>query len=339
MKLKLIGALALSAALLFADFRYETTTRITKGMVTKMAFGKKPEPTTTTTYMKGSRVATVSKDSTTIIDFDKQEFLMIDTSKRKYYSMTFAEMQQMMADAQNEMKKSSKDASLEMKFDAKATGVAKDVNGFPAKQVIFTIEPAVSDGKQSAGMFKLTTDSWHSEKVLGYSEYLAFYERLKDKGGWLSFASNPMAQMNGDKKMAEGMRRMAEEMQKTPGLPVLSISRMNMPGLNFGGGAQSSNGGNEPAPTVGSALGGALGGTLGGRFGGFGRKKKEEAPKEQPAPAASPAPQAADQGDGALFMESFSETGNFSTSAIDDAVFAVPAGFERTDSPFAKRKR
>jgi hypothetical protein len=71
----------------------------------------------------------------------------------------------------------------------------------------------------------------------------------------------------------------------------------------------------------------------------LGRKKKEEAPKEPSAPAAPPASQAAAQGDGALIMESFSETRNFSTSAIDDAVFAVPAGFERTDSPLAKRKR
>ena len=48
--------------LLLADFRYYQSTRITKGMVTKLAFGKKPEPTTTSHYFKGGRMATLSKD-------------------------------------------------------------------------------------------------------------------------------------------------------------------------------------------------------------------------------------------------------------------------------------
>jgi hypothetical protein len=187
-----------SAGLLMADFRYEQTTRVTKGMVTKMAFGKKPEPTTTTTYMKGGRVATVDKDSKSIIDFDKELMTVIDLSKRQYWQLTFAEMKQAVDDMQAEMQKAgnSKDASVSMKFDAKATGLEKEVAGFPSRQVVFTIEPQVGDGKQSSGAMKVVADSWHSEAVPGYSEYKAFYDKLKNKGSWMNMGKS-MPAMNG----------------------------------------------------------------------------------------------------------------------------------------------
>lgn len=79
MKLCCVGLAATS--LLIADFRYEQTTRITKGLVTKMAFGKKPEPETTVNCLKGSRMVTASKSSTTIIDFDKQTITTLTHAK------------------------------------------------------------------------------------------------------------------------------------------------------------------------------------------------------------------------------------------------------------------
>jgi hypothetical protein len=320
--------------LLFADFRYEQTTRITKGLVTKMAFGKKPEPTATSHFFKGSRMATVSKDSKTIIDFDKQIFTTVNIAKQQYWQMTFEEMRQMMADLQSEMKDASKgkDASINMKFDAKATGVEKEVGGFQAKQVIFTIETGASDGKQSGTMMKMVNDSWHSEAVPGYGEYRAFYERLKDKASWLGLGGNPMAQMGGQPGMVEGMKKMAEEIQKTPGIPVLTISRMTMPGMNMdlsGGGGNADQG---ARPT----MGGLVGGALGGKLGGFGRKKKEEAQAAKPVP--EPAAEAK-TGEGMLMLESFSDSSGFSTAPIAEDVFAVPAGFAKVEPEMAKRRK
>ncbi len=319
--------------LLLADFRYDQTTRITKGMVTKMAFGKKPEPTSTSHYFKGSRMATVSKDSKTIIDFDKQLFTTVNMEKQQYWQMTFEEMRQMMADLQAEMKDASKgkDASVNMKFDAKATGMEKEVGGFQAKQVIFTIETGASDGKQSGTMMKMVNDSWHSEAVPGYSEYKAFYERLKDKASWLGLGGNPMAQMGGQPGMVEGMKKMAEEMQKTPGIAVLTISRMTMPGMNLSGG-----GGGNSDQSVKPTMGDLVGGALGGRLGGFGRRKKEEpAPaKQTPAPAVEN-----NSGDGMLMMESFSDSSGFSTATIGEDVFAVPAGFSKVEPEMSKRRK
>jgi hypothetical protein len=321
-----------TAGMLMADFRYEQTTRVTKGMVTKMTFGKKPEPTTTTTYMKGGRVATVDKASKSILDFDKELMTVIDLNKRQYWQLTFAEMKQAMEDMQAEVQKAgnSKDASVGIKFDAKATGLEKEVSGFSARQVIFTIEPQVSDGKQSSGAMKVVADSWHSEVVPGYSEYKAFYDKLKDKGGWMNMGS-PMAGMNGQKGMAEGMRKLAEEMQKTPGIAVLTITRLSMPGMNMSASDSGNSGGGE-APSMSSVLGGALG----GKFGGFGRKKKEDPkPVETPAPTSTPAP----AGDGMLFMESFTDASGFSNAAIGEEVFQIPADFARVESPMTKMRK
>ncbi len=348
--------------LLFADFRYEQTTRMTKGMVMRMPFGKKPEPTTTTHYYKGARMATVSADSRTVIDFDKQLFTTINVKERQYSQVTFAEMQQKMAELQAEIKDAGKGkgGEMEMKFDAKATGVEKEVGGFPAKEMIFTVEMAASDGKTSGTMMMMKNDSWHSESVTGYKEYRAFFERMKDKGSWLNL-NQLQAQMGGQKGMAEGMKKMAEEMQKTPGIPVLTISRVTMPGMQMptmsssGGGEQQVNGqtvgdaakqaagqtaGSTAGRAIGGSVGGMLGGALGGRMGGFGKKKKEDAPPAQEQPKEVPAPQApVDSADGALMMEMVTDSSGFSTEAIAEDVFQVPAGYAKMDMELGKRRK
>ena len=198
--------------LLFADFRYEQTTRITKGMAMNVPFVKKPEPVTTTHYYKGGRMATVTGMSRTIIDFDKQLFTTINVKDRQYTQMTFEEMQQRMAELQSEMKEvgKGKGADMQIQFDAKATGVEKEVGGYPAKEVIFTIEMGASDGKNSGTMMIMKNDSWHSEAVTGYKEYRAFFERMKDKGSWLNMGQM-QPQVGGQKGMVEGMKKLMGE--------------------------------------------------------------------------------------------------------------------------------
>ncbi len=350
---------------LCADFRYEQTTKITKGMAMNIPFAKKPEPVTTTHYYKGGRMATVTGTSRTIIDFDKQLFTTINVKDRQYTQMTFEEMQQRMAELQSEMKDASKGkgaAELEIKFDAKATGVQREVGGYSAKEVIFTIEMGASDGKNSGTMMIMKNDSWHSESVTGYKEYRAFFERMKDKGSWLNMGQM-QSPMGGQKGMVEGMKKMAEEMQKTPGIAVLTISRITMPGMQMptmssgdgqtggqtsgqavGDAAKRAGGetaGSAAGRAVGGSMGSVLGGALGGGLGGFGRKKKEAPPaepvKEVAAPAAA-AP-ASSSADGALMMESVSDASGFSTESISEEVFAVPVGYAKVDPDFGKRRK
>ncbi len=366
-------------ALLLADFRYEQTTRVTKGMILRMPFAKKPEPTTTTHYFKGGRMATAAKDSVSIVDFDKQLFTTINHDKKQYWQMTFAEMQQMMEDMQAEMNKVSaknqaamQQAQGEMKFEAKATGTEKDVNGFVAKQVLMTVEFAAkaqqAGGQQmgASGGMKMVNDSWHSEAVPGYAEYKRQMERLQDKALWAR-GGNPFAAMANQPGMAQGMKKMAEEMAKVPGIPVLTISRVGMAGqgldssqMNGGTGGQAPSsaeigeaakqaGGEAAGSTAGRAIGGRLGGVLGGGLGrglgGFGRKKQTEEPAAQaPAqstPSAPTAPAASERtADGMmLMMETVTDASNFSAAPISEDVFAIPAGYAKVENETFKRRR
>lgn len=363
-----LGLLALPA-MLFADFRYDQTTRVTKGMVIKMPFGKKPEPTTTTTYLKGGRMATASKDSTSIIDFEKQTFTTLLHEKKQYWQMTFAEMQQMMNDAMSEANQAGRknNVSAEMRFDVKSTGVSNEVNGYPARQVLMTIEFVGKDGKtQQSGGMKMVNDSWHSESVPGYTEYKAQMAKFADKVSWLK-GGNPMAAAMGQPGMAEGMKKMAEEMAKVPGLPVLTISRMGMAGAgnadmsqmegqapsqaDIGDAAKRAGGeaaGSAAGRAIGGRLGSALGGGLGGRLGGFGRKKNQEA-EEQARQAEEQAKAQAQEkvkateeksADGMmLIMESVTDASNFSSAPIGEEVFAIPAGYAKVENDWAKRRK
>jgi sRNA-binding protein len=357
--------------LLLADFRYDQTTRVTKGMLLKMPFGKKPEPTTTTHFMKGGRMATSSKDSTTIIDFDRQVFTTLMHEKKQYWQMTFAEMQQMMQDVQAEMNKAGRSnsgsASMEMKFEAKATGAEKDVNGYVAKQVMMTVEMVAKDGKTNqSGSMRIVSDSWHSENIPGYAEYKAQMAKIAGKVSWIR--GNPFAGAMQQPGMAEGMKKMAEEMAKVPGLPVLTISRMGMAGgpnvdmsqmegvnapsqAEVGDAVKRAGGeaaGGAAGRAVGGRLGGMIGSGLGGRLGGFGRKKTDEAAEqakqaeEQAKAQAQEKVKAAEEksADGMmLMMETVTDTSNFSTAAISEDVFSIPAGYAKVENDWAKRRK
>lgn len=366
-------------ALLFGDFRYDQTARVTKGMVMKMPFGKKPEPTTTTTYLKGGKMATASQDSTSIIDFENQTFTTLMHEKKQYWQMTFAEMQQMMNDAMAEGNKAGRqsNASGEMRFDVKSTGVSNEVNGYPARQVLMTIEFLGKDGKtQQSGGMKMVNDSWHSESVPGYTEYKAQMAKFADKASWLK-GGNPMAAAMGQPGMAEGMKKMAEEMAKVPGLPVLTISRMGMAGggnvdmsqagqtgqsggqapsqSDIGDAAKRAGGeaaGSAAGNAVGGRLGGMIGGGLGGRLGGFGKKKKDDAEAQARQAEEQARAQAQEKAqekaksteeksaDGMmLIMESVTDASNFSSAPIGEEVFAIPAGYAKVENDWAKRKR
>lgn len=357
-------------ALMFADFRYDQTTRVTKGVVMKMPFGKKPEPTTTTTYLKGGRMATASKDSTSIIDFEKQTFTTLMHEKKQYWQMTFAEMQQMMNEAMAEANQPGRknNVSAEMRFDVKSTGATNEVNGYPAKQVLMTIEFVGKDGKtQQSGSMKMVSDSWHSELVPGYTEYKAQMAKFADKAAWLK-GGNPMAAgMGGQPGMAEGMKKMAEEMSKVPGIPVLTISRMGMAGganvdmsqmegqapsqADIGDAAKRAGGeaaGSTAGRAVGGRLGGMIGGGLGGRLGGFGKKKNQEAEEqarqaeEQAKAQAQEKVKSAEEksADGMmLMMETVTDASNFSSAPIGEEVFAIPAGYTKVENEWAKRRK
>src|SRR6266849_5458648 len=113
-KLFLAAMLAAGCSTLSAEFTYQQTSQMTGGALfdmLKMAgpFAKQArEPNVSTVIVKGNRMATVRKDQVTIIDLDKESITEIDTAKKQYSVVTFAQMKEamekMLAQAQSRQK-------------------------------------------------------------------------------------------------------------------------------------------------------------------------------------------------------------------------------------------
>src|SRR5262245_42376 len=153
----LAAILAAGCATVRADFTYVQTTQMTGGAAYNLMRNLGPlargarEPVVTTHILKGNRLASITKDQTTIIDLDKESITIINTDKKTYAVMTFAQMKQAMEDAlaraQAQKAKSGASADLNYKASAKATGQTKTVNGLNAKEVVMTLEAEVKDQK------------------------------------------------------------------------------------------------------------------------------------------------------------------------------------------------
>src|SRR5690348_13795242 len=131
---------AASCATLRADFSYQDTTQITGGALYSMLRALGPltrgarEPIVATHLLKGNRMASISKDRTTIIDLDKETSTEIDTGKKSYSVVTFAQMKQAMDDAvarakQQRAQKGADAPNVDVKFkvSANVTGQSKNI--------------------------------------------------------------------------------------------------------------------------------------------------------------------------------------------------------------------
>jgi hypothetical protein len=302
------------------------------------------------------------------MDFEKEVMVVMDHKKKQYWQMTFAEMQQMMQDALAEAEKPGKNnknnIKTEMRVDVKATNESKEVNGFPAKLAVLTMEGSATSteggakGNEGAtATMKFVNDMWNSTAVPGYSEYRKFYEQMKGKMSWAK--RNPYAGLMNQPGMAEGFEKMMTEMAKIEGIPVMTITRVGMVGGPDFSQIKDENGnpvnvseamkdaaaqeagataGNAAGRAIGGRLGGIVGGGLGGGLGRLGRKKQDDAPKEQPKAEAAPVASEAPAGMSVL-MEIVSDASNFSTAPIAEEVFAVPAGYKQTQPEGMKRKK
>ena len=338
-------AFTLALVPLQADFSYQQTTKITGGSLTKMmkfipGGGKMFEPKTSSVYLKGDRLVHVFPDTMSIIDLASETMTEVNLEKKTYSSITFAEMREAMekmaARMQEAMAKSKRSGEpapqLDMKMSVKGTGQTRSISGLDTREYIMLIDMNVKaePGAAPVGMSEIETDMWMSKKIPGYDEVQAFYIRMGKKMGYSPNMNPLLMQQPGS---AEGMKRMAEEMAKLDGTPVLTITRMKgtsaMAGL-MGGPPSSGNSpgasGDNDRPRFGGGLAGmAAGGIMGGL-----RRKNKDAPKADESASAAPAP-----GDNVM-METQSESSNFSSASIADAKLDVPAGFQRIDHPMKK---
>jgi len=325
------GIITLAGSPLLADFTYQETSTITGGAMASMlrlagVFSKQArEPIQSTVSVKGDRMMHRSANHASVIDLGSQTITSIDLQKKQYTVMTFEEMKQMIDQMSQKMKQNDK-GEMSFKVSAKATGKAKQVAGFDAKEMVLTMEMEAKDKEsgQKGGM-TIITDMWIAPGIPGYQEVRDFYKRMSEKINWTPggnlFMQNP--------QVSEGMAEVYKEASKVDGVPVQQTITMGAAGT-----VQPADGSSPPPqqqqpaaerPSVGSALGGALGGKFG-----IGRKKTSS---DQPPPSSASNGQNA----GSL-LEMTTELSSFSSNAVDPSQFEVPAGFKKVDNELKKMR-
>jgi hypothetical protein len=187
----------------------------------------------------------------------------------------------------------------DMQVDFKETGEHKTINGFDAAQSVMTMQMEVSQGMK----MQMEMEFWTSPDVPGAQELHAFYQRNMGKFPWTAMmggAGNPSAQ----KALVEMQKRLAS----MNGVPVLEVVRVK-PGGNSQQAAQMQQGMAQA-------------------------RARLEAMAAQGGPQADAAKQAlARMGgmSGGVLSETTMESSGFSTNSIPDSVFAIPAGFSKSE--------
>jgi len=247
-------------------------------------------------YLKGQKMVTDTGSMAMILDFDAATVTTINKADKTYSVTPFAKLGQ-----------GTGQPAADVQVDVKETGQHKNINGFDATQAILTIQADVPQARGGMKM-QMEMEIWVSPEVPGAQEMHAFYQRNAGKFPWSALAGGSP----GAKSMAEMQRKLAG----MNGVPVLEIVRMKpsggmaMPQMNPGQAAQM-----QAARQRLEAMA-AQGGPQG------------DAAKQ--ALARMDAAMGGGGGGGAMF-ETTMEASGFATSSIPDSVFAVPAGFAKTE--------
>ena len=317
------GIIALAGQLVFADASYQSTTQMTGGALqdqlksnpfTARLMKDRFAPVSTITMVHGNQKVVVNKDSTEIIDLDRETITRIDTAKKTYTVATFAQMREAMANMSKRMEQAQRPAQqaappktdLQTTFEVsvKNTGATKVVNGLNTAEQVITLQMHVTDPNASASAggntatFVVTTDAWIAPERPEVKEVQDFDLRMGQKmmAGADMSAFTARASANSNAGMAalfgshpgsaEAMAQMAKEMAKLKGTRVMEVTTM-------GAGAPGSAQGTGGAPTTA----------------------------------------------GAPLMQMTLQKSNFSREAIPSSVFEVPSGYKKVDSPYERMSR
>ena len=258
-----LGAMSLLSGVAYADASYEQTSQITGGILTDTIksfsfLGKTTKdllaPTNTLTMVHGNQKAVINKNSTEIFDLDKETITHIDTEKKTYSVMTFAQMRQAAADVMKKIQQAppqqapgaqqpKSDLKTSFEVSVKNTGVSKTVNGLNAQEQVVDMQMHVTDPHgtgateaQNTVTYTVTTDAWIATDPPEVKEIQDFDVRMGRKmmqGVDLSAFTKPgganagLAQIFGSKPgTAEAMEQMHKEMAKLKGTRVMEVTRM-----------------------------------------------------------------------------------------------------------------
>jgi hypothetical protein len=281
-----------------ADFSYTTTRKTTGGSMAAMA-GNAANGTSKT-YFKGQKMRSDTGDISVIMDFDAQTITTINNAQKTVSVQNFKDI----AAAQG---------NLSAKIDVKETGQTKTVNGFKASELVMTMD-VESPQTAPMGKMQMEMDMWLSKDVPGAGEARKFYQK--------NMASIPWAALSGggNQGMQAGMADLQRKIAEMDGISVEQVVKIKMAG---GAGAPA-------MPQMSAQQSAQMAEAM---------KKLQELQK-QGGPAAAAAAQAmgrmgamqnatAGGGGSNSMMEMTMDSADFSTSAIPDSVFAIPAGYSK----------
>jgi len=318
------AVMALAASSLQADFSYQEKTAITGGVAAaamKVAgvFSKQArEPVVSTVSVKGDKMAHRSAYHASIIDLASQTITEIDLQKKTYSVVTFDEMKQTMEQTSQKMQQ-QKDADIKFKVSANATGNTRQIGGLDTRELIVKMQAEATDQQsgQTGGMV-VNLDVWLAPSVAGYQEVRDFYRRMAAKLDW-----TPGSQATAGAGVAKGMAEAYKELRKLDGVPVYETMKITGSGQpDTAGSGNASQPPQQQDQQQQQSARPSLAGALGGHFG-LGRKKQDDTSNSSSGGGSSSSP-------GSL-METTTELSGFSSAPVDDAQFAVPAGFKKVE--------
>lgn len=353
--LLLCAALAIPSAA-FADASYQETTEITGGSLLgmmKMASvfssrAKQAEaPATSTIMVHQNQMVRVSPLSTEIIDLDKQTITHIDNQKRQYSVVTFAQMQEAMQRASEQMKKrkeekNSDNNAANVSFNAKVheTGATKQVEGRDAKEAIMTLsmDATSTDGSNQKGSLAIASDMWLIPDAPGYEEIKNFNMRMVQALAVDMDTSALTAMLNSQPGATQAMADMKKEMAKMAGIPVLQVTRMGM--TANGEPLPPPSGDPTQAPTAdankpsdsGQKSGGLKAALGAGGFGGLMRHKSSQNSQSDGSNTQNSG------GQPGVLLETSTRRSNFASGGVDMTAFQVPAGYKEVESPMNRTR-
>ncbi|MGO4883212.1 MAG: DUF4412 domain-containing protein [Bryobacteraceae bacterium] len=244
-------------------------------------------------YLKGQKMKMEHGSKATIMDFEAQTLTSIDNSTKTYTVTKFSDIANAAANAAS---------GVDVKADIKKTGEKKTINGYEATQVIVTMDVEMPQASQAGMKPKAEIELWVSHDVPGRDELVAFYHK--------NAAHFPMAAMGGNNPgMQKAMAKLYEAMAELDGVVVEQVVRVKM-----GSGAGPSGAQMQQMAQARARL---------------------EAMAQQGGQAGAAAQQALarmggmSSGSGNMFETTMDGSG-FSTDAIPDSVFAIPAGYHLT---------
>lgn len=339
--------LLVSAGSSRANFKYTQSSKLTGGALAGMmkvagVFSKQArEPIVSTEYLKGHKMRRDSSDGhSTIIDLDGRQIIEIDNNKRLYSVMTFDQMRQRMEEAkaqaqqqvaqQNKSNPQPANVKLTPKLSVADGPGTRTIAGLPTHEVKVDLEMLIegTDPNQPAQSGQVQTwvksDEYLTPSLPGSDQVLEFQRAMAKELGWV-----PGEMFGGNVQVSSSMAELHKNSANIKGFPLLQYTSMGIgaPGQPNASNPNATAQGQQQPQQQSSGLGdiSSPGQAAAKAIGGMFRHKKQQDQDQTASTGASPSG-AAPSEPGAL-MEMTVEVTSYSNDALDDSLFASPAGY------------